>query len=1545
MKISQPVLSIVIPTWNEAKNIEPLVLRINAVLTAVNLAYEIIFVDDRSTDESVIEIKRLALAYPIKLVEKTSLAPQGKATSLLLGFRNCQAKTIAMIDADLQYPPEAIPAMVKKIEAGSDLVIANRVVKSTNVVRRLASFIFHFLFVRLLHGFSVDVQSGLKVFRREIVERIPFTPVSEWMFDLEFLLSARVAGYKISTSDIAFAKRNSGKAKIGLIRASLEMAWTALVLKMRVPKIIPFHPDQIKKQGVGFHYKGQKYISHSHLPQQESAFFRLSKAQKWFIVLGIFYIGLLFILNSLVTTIAFLGLLTLLYFTDLGFNALLIMRSFKNRPEIVITAEEINYRSQWPTYTVFCPLYKEWQVLPQFIKAIEALDYPKDKLQIMLLLEEDDKETIKHTQIQKLPDNFEVVVVPHSIPKTKPKALNYGLKFARGEYAVVFDAEDVPEPEQLKKSVQAFAKADASTICIQAKLNFYNPKDNLLTRLFTSEYSLWFELILTGLQLIEAPIPLGGTSNHFRVVDLKRLDGWDAFNVTEDCDLGLRLSKRGYKTAIIDSVTMEEANSDLGNWFGQRSRWIKGYIQTYLVHMRSPLTFGQKQIRNVFNFQLVVGAKVLSLFINPFMWILTISYFVFRPIIGPTIETFFPAPVLYMGVLCLIFGNFIYMYSYMIGIAKRKEWWLTKYVFFVPFYWLAMSLAAWKALGSLIVSPFYWSKTVHGLHLKSPPIPATVSYPKAYPRSTLSTGGILVTATMVANVFNYLTNAYLGRVTPVEEFGLISLISSLVALTQIPLSSFSRTITHQAAYLLGRTGAPVKKLWFKLRGQALFPSIFVVGLWLTAIPFLAKFFNSETILPFILITPLWAIGIFAAVDSGFLSGNLRFVPIAVMTISEVIGKFILTVILVNTGQIKLMYIAYPASSLISFTIGWYFARKLKTKPTTQEISLSLPKRFFGTTLLSKLSSTAFLSFDVILAKHYLSPTAAGQYALLALVGKMIYFLGTLFSQFVIPLVSHQEGAGGSSKKVFKTLLTLTGLSVTLGYIGVGLFGSITIPFLLGAKTRPILGLLPIYTLAMACFSLSQTIVGYHQSRKEYAFANLNAVVILSSLASIIFFHDSIMTINLVIAVGSISSLAFTIFMHLTYSHLRFVFANIMDFFGLFAFSPKTPLAPLKLRILVFNWRDTKHIWAGGAESYIHELSKRWVSDGHEVTIFCGNDGKSTRNETIDGVNIIRRGGFYTVYFWAVFYYVFNLSGNFDVVVDSENGVPFFTPLFVRTSKFLLIHHVHQEVFRSHLKFPLSQIALFLESKLMPYLYRKVGVITVSKSSQKEILKLGFKDKHLIHVVRPGVEFKKFTKMKKTTYPSILFLGRLMPYKHVDVAISAFAKIYFKHQTAKFTIAGEGVSLPHLQTLVTQLSLSHRVSFLGKVSESEKIKLLSTHWLMVQPSQIEGWGMTVIESNAAGTPVIASNVNGLKDSVIHGTTGILIAPQDTAGFARMMELLIENTRFRNDLSKQAREFAKTLSWDEAAAECIELFMNSDKFAIPRLLGKLAYSKQK
>ena len=385
-------------------------------------------------------------------------------------------------------------------------------------------------------------------------------------------------------------------------------------------------------------------------------------------------------------------------------------------PVLHFTEDEIKAlnESTLPKYTILVPLYREAAVLPGLIAHLSQLDYPAEKLEILLLLEPDDPETLAAMEQTVLPSQFHRVVVPDTFPKTKPKACNIGLERATGEYLVIYDAEDRPESDQLKKAIIAFQHHRGSRYaCFQAKLDFYNPRQNLLTRLFSLEYAFWFELLLPSLVRLSAPIPLGGTSNHFPTARLRELGGWDAYNVTEDCDLGVRLKRNGDWVGMIDSTTWEEANCQLGNWIRQRSRWLKGYLQTYFVHSRRPLRLGREiGVWNLLHFHVLIGTGPLLCLINPIFWAM---FWIHLATGAPLIDRLFPAPILYFGSFNLIVGNFAFVWLSMVATLIRKKEDLVKYALLTPLSWFLMSIAAWRALFQLIRVPHFWEKTEHGL--------------------------------------------------------------------------------------------------------------------------------------------------------------------------------------------------------------------------------------------------------------------------------------------------------------------------------------------------------------------------------------------------------------------------------------------------------------------------------------------------------------------------------------------------------------------------------------------------------------------------------------------------------------------------------------------------------------------------------------------------------------------------------------------------------------------------------------------------------------
>ncbi len=370
-----------------------------------------------------------------------------------------------------------------------------------------------------------------------------------------------------------------------------------------------------------------------------------------------------------------------------------------------------------PVYTVLVPVYREANIVADLIGNLGALDYPAEKLEILLLLEEEDEETRQAAAAADCPSTITFVVVPRGGPQTKPKACNIGLFFAHGEFLVIYDAEDRPEPDQLKKAVIAFRRAQRQgndrLVCVQAALNYWNAEENALTRMFTLEYSFWFDYMLPGLEALRLPIPLGGTSNHFRTQPLRDLGGWDPYNVTEDADLGIRAAALGYTVGVINSTTYEEANRAYGNWIRQRSRWIKGYLQTTLVHTRRPVKLTREAgALQALAFALLIGGTPVSFLLSPPLYAL---FFISLVLPIDALNALFPSPILQISLANLLLGNAVMVYVTMMGAFKRRRYRLVPWALLNPAYWMMHSISSYKALWQLITNPHYWEKTTHGL--------------------------------------------------------------------------------------------------------------------------------------------------------------------------------------------------------------------------------------------------------------------------------------------------------------------------------------------------------------------------------------------------------------------------------------------------------------------------------------------------------------------------------------------------------------------------------------------------------------------------------------------------------------------------------------------------------------------------------------------------------------------------------------------------------------------------------------------------------------
>jgi cellulose synthase/poly-beta-1,6-N-acetylglucosamine synthase-like glycosyltransferase len=368
-----------------------------------------------------------------------------------------------------------------------------------------------------------------------------------------------------------------------------------------------------------------------------------------------------------------------------------------------------------PVYTVIAALYREAKSVAPLMQAINAFDYPREKLQVILALEPDDLATrAAIARLGPIP-HVQVLIAPATEPRTKPKALNCALPFARGSFTAVFDAEDRPDPRQLRAALDAFRSHHCDVACAQASLCIHNDKDSWLSRTFTAEYAGQFDVFLPGLAAMRMPLPLGGSSNHFRTAVLREVGGWDAYNVTEDADIGFRLARFGYRSVTFDSTTKEEAPIRFKAWLGQRSRWMKGWMQTWGVHMREPARlWRQAGPRGFLTLNIIVGGNVLTALAYPILIIELAAYLVttntgimpgwlFTDSLGP------------LHIAAVAAGFLSTVVIGLMGLARRGKlrtgWVLAR----TPLYWACLSIAAWRALWQLWRDPYRWEKTEHGL--------------------------------------------------------------------------------------------------------------------------------------------------------------------------------------------------------------------------------------------------------------------------------------------------------------------------------------------------------------------------------------------------------------------------------------------------------------------------------------------------------------------------------------------------------------------------------------------------------------------------------------------------------------------------------------------------------------------------------------------------------------------------------------------------------------------------------------------------------------
>ncbi len=388
-----------------------------------------------------------------------------------------------------------------------------------------------------------------------------------------------------------------------------------------------------------------------------------------------------------------------------------------------------------PIVTILVPLFHERDIAGQLVQRLSRLEYPPDRLDVCLVLEADDGTTRDALAATRLPFWMRAIKVPLGTLQTKPRALNYALSFAKGSIIGVYDAEDAPAPDQINVVVNRFAQRGPDVACLQGRLDFYNSHSNWLARCFTVEYATWFRIILPGLERLNLAIPLGGTTLFFRREILEELGGWDAHNVTEDADLGIRLARHGYRTEIIDTVTQEEANARAWPWVKQRSRWLKGYAITYGVHMRNPLKLWRDLgAWRFFGVQMLFAGTITQFLLAPLLW----SFWLMLFGLPHPLDDVLPQGVMLAFAAIFLLSEVIGVTVSAIAVTSAKKRDLIKWTPTLHLYFPLAALAAYKGLFELATKPFYWEKTSHGIFEPTLPDPSSTDrlQPLRHPDAT-----------------------------------------------------------------------------------------------------------------------------------------------------------------------------------------------------------------------------------------------------------------------------------------------------------------------------------------------------------------------------------------------------------------------------------------------------------------------------------------------------------------------------------------------------------------------------------------------------------------------------------------------------------------------------------------------------------------------------------------------------------------------------------------------------------------------------------------
>lgn len=789
-------------------------------------------------------------------------------------------------------------------------------------------------------------------------------------------------------------------------------------------------------------------------------------------------------------------------------------------------------------------------------------------------------------------------------------------------------------------------------------------------------------------------------------------------------------------------------------------------------------------------------------------------------------------------------------------------------------------------------------------------------------KKNLNTSLILIVTTIVTSFIHFVVNLILARHLSIESFGIFIFLGNIVALIVIITGAYSSTVAQSVSEEYGRTRNA--KLILPNKGVLLniiLISTIATLLWIFLVPFINSTTHiSENVL--FGFTPVISFLLLYGVYRGVLGGFFYFNLIALIIGLEAIIRTVISLFALNTENLPLVYAAFPISISFGFLLTLLiFKNKFKKIDKSEIINVSPSNKLFASLIIISTTTSIIFTIDMILVKFIFSPMIAGQYALLATIGRIIVVFNSLLTYLLVLFASYEK-SHLQEKRIFGIVLGVN-LAIGISYIiAFGLLGKYTTGLLIGENSLSIISHLIPYTFAISLISVTEIFIIYHILKKEYKYIYIVLATAIMLVSGISIFHKSLDNIVSVLVVLSIFSFFATVCLHTIDSVKAREFLFLREIWFLF----KKNKINSRSSVLFTNRKSMSHPESGGAETYSDRISKYLRDSGKEIVMLTNNEENGPHYENIGGIHYIRIGGFVSSYFLIPLYVIFHFRKKVDTIIDVHNAIPFFTPLFLRARKnILIIHHVHTHIFEKYLPFGLSHIANTLESKIMPWVYRDSQIVTVSDSTYKDALQIGFRQKNMT-IIHNGIDDpnENFFEDKKE-YPLITYFGRVEKYKRVDFIIEALREIRLEIPEIHLVIAGSGGHIDELKSRSKDSGLHHKITFLGFVSEEDKVRILSSSWISIQPSEMEGWGITIIESNSYQTPVIGFDVPGICDSVLDKKTGLLCKNNSSKSLATAIITLIKDGSYLLKLSRNSREWAEKFSWS-ASGEKFKKIIN-------------------